>query len=215
MSDFVKLVDQLDLEEERAQLLISSLVIHGHVCGGMPLGFIAGEAALKALGTKREQNMDKFAILESGDNHAAGCFADGVQFATGCTFGKGLMEKTKKGKFALLLVDKITKKAVHVRLKNEVMKAAFNSPFITEFRKKGIKPSNIPQDIAFEMLKKPFNTPVDQLVEIEGPFDYEFSEPPAAFNLVECEVCGELCAENYVRLENSKKVCLDCFVYAK
>jgi len=215
MSDFVKLVGQLNLEDQRAKLLTSSLMIHGHVCGGMPLGFIAGEAALKALGSQREQNMDKFVILESGDNHAAGCFADGVQFSTGCTFGKGLMRKNPKGKFAFLLVDKATKKAVHVRLKNEVMKAAFNSPFITEFRKKGIKPSDIPQDIAFEMIKKPFNTPVDQLIEIEGPFDYDFFEPPATFNLVECEVCRQLCAENYARLQNSKKVCLDCFTYAK
>ncbi|AHF96565.1 MAG: FmdE family protein [Desulfurella sp.] len=215
MNDFEKLVDQLGLDEKRSRLLASSLAIHGHVCGGMPLGFIAGEAALKALGVEREQNMDKFVILESGDNHAAGCFADGVQFSTGATFGKGLMKKDPKGKFAFLLIDKLTKKAVHVRIKNEVIKNAFNSPFITEFRKKGIKPSDIPSEIAFEMLKKPFNTPVGELIEIKGPFEYDFFEPPATFNLVECEVCGQLCAENYARIENSKKVCLECFTYSK
>jgi len=215
MSDFAKIVEGLNLEPERAKLLTSSLLIHGHVCGGMPLGFIAGEAALKALGVDRERNMEKFVILESGDNHAAGCFADGVQFATGCTFGKGLMKKNPKGKFAFLLIDKESKKAVRVRIKNEVMQAAFNSPFVAEFRKKGIKPSDIPQDIAFEMLKKPFETPIENLLEISAPFDYDFYEPPATFNLVECEECKELCAENYARLYNSKKVCLDCFVYAK
>jgi len=215
MSNFEELVAKLDLEPERAKLLSASLAIHGHVCGGMPLGFIAGESALLALGVERENNMEKVVVLESGNNHAAGCFADGVQFATGCTFGKGLMSKNPKGKFAFLLIDKKGKKAVRVSIKNEVMKSAFNSPFITEFRKKGIKPSDIPADIAFEMLKKPFFTPVEDLLEISAPFEYSYSEPQATFNLVECEICGQLCAENYARLENGKKVCLDCFTYNK
>lgn len=215
MSDFSKLVEGLGLEEQRANLLAASLMIHGHVCGGMPLGFVAGEAALKALDVQKEQNMDKMVILESGDNHAAGCFADGVQFATGCTFGKGLMKKNPKGKFSFLLIDKKGKTAVRVHIKNEVIKAAFNSPFITEFRKKGIKPSDIPQEIAFEMLKKPFITPIGDLLDVSAPFEFFYSEPQTTFNLVECEVCGQLCAENYARLENNKKVCLDCFTYNK
>jgi formylmethanofuran dehydrogenase subunit E len=35
----------------------SAFFIHGHVCGGMPLDFRAGIAALKALGSERELNM--------------------------------------------------------------------------------------------------------------------------------------------------------------
>jgi len=98
--------------------------------------------------------MDKFVILETGERHAAACFGDGVQFSTGCTFGKGLMRKIPKGKFAFVLVDKASKKAVRVRIKNEVIRAAFNSPFITEFRKKGVKPTDVPEDVAFGLLKR-------------------------------------------------------------
>ncbi len=76
----------------------SAFFIHGHLCGGMPLGFRVGVAALKALGAERELNMEKLAFVETGSGHAAGCFADGVQMATGCTFGKELIERTEYGK---------------------------------------------------------------------------------------------------------------------
>ena len=33
------------------------------------------------------------AISETGEGHAAGCFLDGIMTATGCTFGKGNIEK--------------------------------------------------------------------------------------------------------------------------
>lgn len=77
----------------------SGFFIHGHVCGGMPLGFRSGIAALKALGSERELNMEKLVFVETGTGHAAGCFADGAQLATGCTFGKGLIQRTEYGKW--------------------------------------------------------------------------------------------------------------------
>lgn len=211
--DFSSAVQLLDINADRKELLRAALLVHGHVCGGMPLGFIAGEAALKALGVDREKNMDKIVILESGNNHAAGCFADGVQIATGCTFGKGIMQKTPKGKFSFLLIDKTRNLAVRVRIRNEVVTAAFDSPFVKDFRKKGIKPSDIPEDIAVQMLKKPFGTETAQLLETTEPFPYAYKEPPLVFNLVQCENCGEVCAENYSRLQNNRKLCLDCWPY--
>ncbi len=95
-------------------VLEASFLIHGHVCGGMPLGFRAGVAALEALGIEREENMAHRVFVETGTGHAAGCFADGVQMATGCTFGKGLIDRTEYGKWAANLVDIATRRAVRV-----------------------------------------------------------------------------------------------------
>ena len=78
----------------------AAFLMHGHLCGGMPLGFRAGVAALKALGREREADMGQIALVETGLGHAAGCFADGVQLSTGCTFGKGLIRRTDYGKWA-------------------------------------------------------------------------------------------------------------------
>jgi len=88
------------------RILEASFIIHGHVCGGMPLGFRAGLMALRALAVERESNMAKLVFVETGTGHAAGCFADGVQMSTGCTFGKGLIQRTGYGKWALNLVEK-------------------------------------------------------------------------------------------------------------
>ena len=208
--NFIKTIP--GISEEEKELLYSALNMHGHICGGMPLGFKAGLAALKALNAKREPNMDKMVIVFSGERHAAGCFADGVQFATGCTFGKGLMKKEPKGKFSFLLIDKVNEKAVQVTIKPEVMLNAFKSPFV-EMRKKGIKPTEIPEDLAQNMFKRPFSLKDEDLSIIKGPFDFSIPKGKSCFNLVTCEKCGDAVAENYIKLEDGKKVCIDCWSF--
>ena len=54
------------------------------------------------------------AIIETGDYHGGMCFGDGIQFTTGCTFGKGNIEKSGEGKFAVTLIDKAAGEAVRV-----------------------------------------------------------------------------------------------------
>ncbi len=61
---------------------------HGHKCPAMPMGLIAGLAAMKALGIERSKDKELFVEAETGSGHAAGCFLDGVMTATGCTYGK-------------------------------------------------------------------------------------------------------------------------------
>lgn len=56
----------------------------------MPLGFRVARKALEVLGRGRELNMAKLAFVETGTGHAAGCFADGVQLSSGCTFARDL-----------------------------------------------------------------------------------------------------------------------------
>ena len=209
-----KFVDSIQsLSNEEKELLYSALNMHGHFCGGMPMGFKAGLFALKTLGVSREPNMDKMVIIFTGERHAAGCFADGVQFATGCTYGKGLMKKEPKGKFSFLFVDKVNKKAVKVAIKPNVMLKAFQSPFI-EMRKKGIKPTDIPKDLALQMFKRPFTIEDNELFDFEGPFDYKVTKGKSCFNLVICEKCGEAVAENYIKVEDGKMICIDCWSFS-
>ncbi len=201
------------LKEEEREFLYSALNIHGHICGGMPMGYVAGLAGLKALGIKRERNMDTMAIINVGNGHAAGCFADGVQFATGCTSGKGILKKEPKGKWSFLLIDKKKGKAVKVTLKGEILKKAFSAPFIQDYRIKGINPTDIPENIAEPGFKRPFSLQFDQLVKVEGPFDFHIEKKKPCFKIVECSMCGEMVAENYVKLEEEKVVCIDCCGY--
>ncbi|KAA0258350.1 formylmethanofuran dehydrogenase [Deferribacter autotrophicus] len=201
------------LDDREKEFLYSALNLHGHICGGMPMGYVAGLAALKALSCEREKNMDKFVIINVGDKHAAGCFADGVQFATGCTFGKGVMKKEAKGKWTFMLVDKVNEKAVKVKIKPELLKKAFSAPFITEYRIKGVKPTDVPAEVAEPAFKRPFALKLEDIVNVEGPFEFKVSKGKSCFNLQICEICGDAIAENYARIVDGKIVCLDCFPY--
>ncbi len=212
--DHREIVDRIEgLDENEKEFLYSALNIHGHFCGGMPMGYLAGLAAMKALGVTRELSMDKMVIVDIGDNHAGGCFADGVQFSTGCTFGKGIMKKNPKGKWAATLVDKKTAKAVKVTVKPEIMQAAYNAPFIKDYRIKGIPPADVDSKVSVPAFLGLFAKPFDEIFRIDGPFDYEIDKTPSSFNLGFCEICGDAVAENYLRVENGNKVCPDCFTY--
>jgi len=78
-----------------AELLTLGLKFHGHKCPAMPMGLRAGVAAMQALGVERSQDKELHAVSETGEGHAAGCFLDGIMTATGCTFGKGNIEKLR------------------------------------------------------------------------------------------------------------------------
>lgn len=190
----------------------SAFLIHGHVCGGMPLGFRAGLAALRALGTERELNMAKLAFVETGTGHAAGCFADGVQMATGCTFGKGLIERTQYGKWAMVLVDRASGRAVRVSVRPELIQASFQSPFV-QLRKQGVAPTDVPLEASRPLVEKLLGRSDDELFVVT---EVDYPLPPkvaASFNLVVCAKCGEAVAENKARLLDGKPMCLPCSRY--
>ncbi len=211
-----EMVNSIDnLEDSEREILYSAINIHGHACGGMPMGFVAGMAALKALGIERERNMDTIAIVEAGNGHAAGCFVDGVQFATGCTFGKGIMKKEPKGKWSFRLINKKTSKGVKVTLRPEIMAKAFAAPFITDYRAKGINPTDIPAEIGRPGFTRLFGLLHEQVVKVDGPFDVDLPKVTPCFATVLCSVCGDTVAENYARVENSLAVCADCCNYTR
>ena len=197
------------------ETLEASFLIHGHICGGMPLGFRAGVVALKALGIEREANMAHLVFVETGTDHAAGCFADGVQMATGCTFGKGLIERTEYGKWAMTLVDPATRKAVRVSVKPEVMKAALQSPFV-KMRHQGVPPTEVPLDVSRPLVQGMMGRSDEDLFTVSDVFEHALAPKAAAcFDTVNCSRCGELVAENKVRLKEGKPMCLPCSGYAR
>jgi formylmethanofuran dehydrogenase subunit E len=196
------------------QILEASFIIHGHICGGMPLGFLAGFAALKALGVEREADMAKVVFVETGSGHAAGCFADGVQMSTGCTFGKGLIQRTEYGKWALSLVEKGPLRAVRVSARPEVMMRSFESPFV-KMRHQGVAPTEVPLDISQPLVDGLLTRKYEELFIISEIFKYPLPDAPVTcFNLATCTVCGEAVAENKARLKDGKILCQPCSGYA-
>jgi formylmethanofuran dehydrogenase subunit E len=63
------------------ELLEKMFEFHGHKCWASALGLRAGLIALRELGSPRSGAKTFYTILETGYNHGAGCFGDGVQYA--------------------------------------------------------------------------------------------------------------------------------------
>jgi len=190
------------------------LKLHGHKCPAMPMGLRAGAAAMNKLGVERTGDSEWLALVELGENHCATCFADGVQAITGCTFGKGNIQKTNKGKWGLTLINKKAKKAVRVYPKAEVMAKNKESEFFKNYRMKGVPPTQVPDAVVMPLLEGVMNAPEKTLLNVSEVFDYNYQEPAHSFDSFVCEKCGEMTVIQYGRIsKDGKKVCKDCAGY--
>ncbi|GAO31923.1 tRNA (N6-threonylcarbamoyladenosine(37)-N6)-methyltransferase TrmO [Geofilum rubicundum] len=63
-------------------LLIQAAQLHGHFCPGLAMGVLAAVKAVNELNAHTDEMKDIWAITETN-----GCFSDGIQMVTGCTFG--------------------------------------------------------------------------------------------------------------------------------
>ncbi len=183
---------------------------HGHKCPAMPMGLRVGAAAMNALGVERTGDGDIIAILELGENHCATCFADGIQVITGCTYGKGNISKTHKGKWGLTLVERKTKRAVRISPTATAMMGNKKSPFFTEYRGKGIAATKVPPKVVNPLVDRVMNMDDENLFFISDIFTYDLKEQPHSFNGFICEECGEMTVMEYGRIKDDKKVCIDC-----
>lgn len=183
---------------------------HGHKCPAMPMGLRVGAAAMNALNVQRTGDSALMAILDLGEAHCATCFADGVQVITGCTFGKGNIQKTHKGKWALTLIDKKTKKAVRVTPKAEAMAANKETSFFKDYREKGVPPTQVPDEVVEPLVVKVMSAPEDQIMNGSEIFDIDYQDPVHSFNSFPCDECGEMTVMEYGRIKGDNHVCIDC-----
>lgn len=183
---------------------------HGHKCPAMPMGLRAGAAALNALNVERTGDSALLALVDLGDDHCATCYGDGIQVITGCTFGKGNIKKTQKGKWALTLIDKKSCKAVRVTPKAEAMQANKKTSFFKDYREKGVPPTKVPDKVVEPLVQKVMHAPDEMLLQISEVFECEHQEPSHSFSSFVCEECGEMVVEEYGRVKGDKKVCQDC-----
>lgn len=194
-------------------VLLDALKFHGHKCWASTAGVRAGLAAMEALGVQRSGAKSLHAILENGYYHGAMCFGDGVQYATGCTFGKGNMEKDPKGKLALTLIDKVGGKAVRVSYKPTLQKQIKESAFMQK-RSAGVPPTEIPEEEQWELVNLIWDAPQEDVLTIGPIEEIEWDEPQEIVRFAVCSGCGELVAEPYLRVVEGRPLCTDCSTYA-
>lgn len=184
---------------------------HGHHCPFMPIGFRMGTIALRELGIGKVADHGVYALPEIGIGHPQTCMADGIQVATGCTYGKMLMERTDYGKIAFTLFAPGVG-AVRVATQTGFQDTLGSYEFFA-YRKRGIEPSQIPWEVTGPAVEYVLTTPEDQAFLLSRPEDITFSRPKNSFAKVRCEDCGEYVFERYIRIRDGKHLCIPCSHY--
>ena len=155
---------------------------HGHVCGGLAIGYRASLYAEKLLGVTYSSDEQIVCIAEND-----ACGIDAVQVILGCSAGKGNLLFHLTGKQAFSFYNRKTGQSVRLVLKK--------------------KPEGMKREQAFEYYR---TMDFEDLFEVKKTV-LEIPETARIFQSFECESCGEIAAENYIRLQNGKKLCIDCY----
>lgn len=133
------------------QVLMDALKFHGHKCWASVAGVRVGLAALRELGVKRSGGTQLYGIVEIGEDHGGMCFGDGIQYSTGCTFGKGNIRKEPLGKVEFTLIEKDSNRAVRIAFKPTLQKQIQATAFMQK-RGAGISASDIPESEQMEVV---------------------------------------------------------------
>ncbi|MEF8781121.1 MAG: FmdE family protein [Haloferacaceae archaeon] len=198
--------------DEIESLFETTRAVHGHKCPGSAMGLRAGLAAREALEVAPDANKELQCYVSTGPKHPAHCFIDGVQVATGCTYGKGNIEKLDHGKNALQLIDLESGRAVRVSLDPEWFGNALdNSPFIAE-RKEGVEPMDIDSDITDSAVDSVLTLPEEELLAVGDVEDVDTGGDAGhgSFYWEHCDSCGEVTFEPGLRVVDGETVCAEC-----
>jgi formylmethanofuran dehydrogenase subunit E len=158
------------------------VAFHGHECPGLAIGFKVCEAAREKLQLQFSPDEEVVCVTEND-----ACGVDAVQVLTGCSFGKGNLIYRDTGKQAFSFF--VRKSGASLRF---VLKPL---------------PAKMDREERREYLLR---TPAAELFDFKTP-GYALPERARLFNTVYCEICGEGAPEAKIRLQDGKKVCLDCF----
>ncbi len=167
---------------EIQELFQKSAEFHGHACPGLAIGVRAAVEAQKLLGINHSDDEEIVCITEND-----ACGVDGIQVILGCSAGKGNLIFRIRGKQAFSFFNRTTGNNTRLVLKN-----------LPKMESREAKQNYI------------LEAPMEEVFEIKKP-GYPLPEEARLFSSIDCEICGESTAEPYIRLEDGKKVCLDCF----
>ncbi len=163
---------------------------------------------MRELVIERVKDHGVFALVEIGVGHPQACMADGVMSATGCTYGKLMMERLGYGKMAMILFAP-DRGAVRVYLRSDFQDELGKQEFFA-YRKRGIEPSEVPPEITRRAVDVVLEAPEETMFTIERRPDFRFERPKGSFAKTRCSRCQEYVFERYVRTVDGKPACIPC-----
>lgn len=200
------------LEDDRRGLLDLAGMVHGHFCNYLAYGVIAGAAAVRDLEVRNTGMEEVIAVVETNN-----CFSDGIQLATGCTFGNNALVYHDHGKTAFRLVRRDGGSVRYILDPDfeDSREQAYPEAYGLWTRLIVEKQEGSPEDFGrmmslfHEMTLEELELPLERMFRIEKG---RFELPPASmmYPWARCSKCGENVMEPRARLVGKKTVCLGC-----
>ena len=177
--------------DENKELWKKCAEFHGHICGGLTIGYKAALYAIEFLNLELGGGGNAGCLSKDerivciAENDACGC--DAIQVILGCSVGKGNLLFHMRGKQAFSFYNRKTGKSVRLVLKP--------------------RPQGLTRAQSFDLY---------QSLEPKDMFDVKeatIALPVKAklFDSYECACCGESTGANWIRVMGGKMVCLDCY----
>jgi len=182
---------------------------HGHACPPLVLGVRAGFVAMSRLGVGRAHERELFAFVELGSDHYAQGFADGIQFVTGCTFGKDLIFRFPHGRAGVRLVDQVGGRAIRVIPRPETIARLEGTGWFHACAASGTFAGGC-AELARLATDELLTLPEDALFTVSPVFPLGMEHPNLSFESVMCDACGESVLAPYAREVKGRSLCVVC-----
>lgn len=193
-------------------LLLKAGELHGHFCPYLTLGLKAGCVAVQELGAKSTGMEELIAIVETNS-----CFSDGVQVATGCSFGNNALVFRDVGKTAFTLARR-DGESVRVVLRPDYQErfgsrfseaSALFDKLVHRREEPGPGESERMMQLWREISFAYLEVPEEELFKLERGAT---QVPPYApiFASGTCSKCGEDVMESRLRIKDGQPTCIDC-----
>jgi formylmethanofuran dehydrogenase subunit E len=99
--------------------LKEAIKFHGHLGPYLVLGLLAGEFALKSVGSKKHFGVE--VKVWGANKRPKSCLIDGLQLSTGATYGKGNIQKINSSRICVLFSGVENKKRVKLTFKKDLL----------------------------------------------------------------------------------------------
>lgn len=181
---------------------------HGHVCGGLTLGYKASVLGLALLKEKFSKDEEIVAVVDNSS-----CFADAVQVLTGCTFGKGNFFFRDLGKMNLTLLSRRTGRGVRLARKSG-LKDAKEKEFFALMNQVLSGAAAPGEKKLLEKLKAArttamMKTPPAELFSV-SPARIKLPAKAHIFDSRPCGACGEAVMATRLKKAGGRLLCREC-----
>ena len=168
--------------DENKVLWEKCAAFHGHVCGGLTIGYKAALYAIELLDLSFSEDEQVVCITEND-----ACGVDAIQVILGCSVGKGNLLFHMRGKQAFSFYNRKNGKSVRMVLKPRDREMSREESF------------------AYYQACEP-----REMFDVKEA-TIQLPERARLFDSYVCDCCGETTGANWIRIADGKKLCLDCY----